>query len=210
MNVYLIYMTVGVILLTVAYLFQDAKILKNKDTKGISVMFWYMISLGCTLTFINMLTKDTSTSVLIGQFINAFLALFTFGLVLRYRKGVLKDNPIIIQSLVGIIVFMTGWSMAFGFSNTMDIMQVFATITLLTSYIPAIGYIVKVKNSKDVSVGLFLTMAFGMILILTNYVATDTNGLIILQECVNIALLIVQVIVVIIYKPHQKTIATIK
>lgn len=189
----LLLQSIGSVLLVGGSLFQISRLLKRKDATGVSVPFWYMIFIGCLLTFTNMFIQGTTVAVVVTQAFNVTLAIITFVLTCKYTPNAIRDNIAIPYSfIILVLVLIFAWLHIGDIKEFGNLIQIIGTISLLTSYIPSIVHLVRVKNSNGVSILLFIVLGIGMIFIIMNMIISKTNILIIVQESVNVILITIQ------------------
>lgn len=73
-------------LLALSYLPQVIALYKTKETKGISLSFWYILDLSLLMLFI-LAIDSGSVSLIVAQALNLVLALIVTGQIIYYRRG---------------------------------------------------------------------------------------------------------------------------
>lgn len=72
-------------LLIISYFPQILKLYKTKKSEDISLQFWIILTIGLFLIGINMYTSKVPVSIMLTQFANAVVALWTLILVKKYK-----------------------------------------------------------------------------------------------------------------------------
>jgi uncharacterized protein with PQ loop repeat len=203
----LICQTVGSFLLLGGYAPQIIKSHRTKIPTGISLLFWTMISVGCTSIFVNMVIQHAPFEVKLTQSLNAFLAWYTLFLVMYCKKlhnEPIKPNKAIVVIAVLITVFMTHQIQTVPLKQVGYEFQALGTICLLTAYLPQITHLLRVKDATGISRWLFVVLGSGLLLITVNMIITKTSIEIIITEFVNIALIFVQFGLTVYYQNKKK------
>lgn len=201
----LIAQSVGTLLLLGGYAPQIIKLHKTKNPTGISLLFWTMIALGCSLISINMYITSAPYEVQLTQALNGLGALYTLFLVMYYkilRGEAIELNKIISLVAVLIIVFVFYQIQVSTIAQVGIMFQTIGTIALLTAYLPQIVHLYRVKDATGISRWLFVILGVGLLLVTVNMIITGTSKEIIITEFVNIGLIFVQYYLTTFYQKH--------
>lgn len=166
----------------------------NKTAEGVSVTFWYLISLALALTYSNFNSTDSSLWVIVPQGLNASMAFLILVTVIMIRFN-----------LVHSLVYSIGLGLSiYAISQLLptDIAQTVATICIVVAYFTQIYHLYKSKTAEGLSILLFLFIALSLALMTVNIFITGSYSYGGVTEIVN--LIMVLVIVFLIWRYNRK------
>ena len=166
----------------------------NKTAEGVSVTFWYLISLALALTYSNFNTTESSLWVIVPQGLNASMAFLILVTVIMIRFNLCHS-----------LVYSTGLGLSiYAISQLLptDIAQTVATICIVVAYFTQIYHLYKSKTAEGLSILLFLFIALSLALMTVNIFITGSYSYGGVTEIVN--LIMVLIIVFLIWNYNRK------
>ena len=166
----------------------------NKTAEGVSVTFWYLISLALALTYSNFNTTESSLWVIVPQGLNASMAFLILVTVIMIRFNLCHS-----------LVYSTGLGLSiYAISQLLptDIAQTVATICIVVAYFSQIYHLYKSKTAEGLSILLFLFIALSLALMTVNIFLTGSYSYGGVTEIVN--LIMVLIIVFLIWRYNRK------
>lgn len=166
----------------------------NKTAEGVSITFWYLISLALALTYSNFNTTESSLWVIVPQGLNASMAFLILVTVIMIRFNLYHS-----------LVYSTGLGLSiYAISQLLptDIAQTVATICIVVAYFTQIYHLYKSKTAEGLSILLFLFIALSLALMTVNIFITGSYSYGGVTEIVN--LLMVLIIVFLIWNYNRK------
>ena len=166
----------------------------NKTAEGVSVTFWYLISLALVLTYSNFHTTESSLWVIVPQGLNASMAFLILVTVIMIRFNLCHS-----------LVYSTGLGLSiYAISQLLptDIAQTVATICIVVAYFSQIYHLYKSKTAEGLSILLFLFIALSLALMTVNIFITGSYNHGGVTEIVN--LIMVLIIVFLIWNYNRK------
>ena len=166
----------------------------NKTAEGVSVTFWYLISLALVLTYSNFHTTESSLWVIVPQGLNASMAFLILVTVIMIRFNLCHS-----------LVYSTGLGLSiYAISQLLptDIAQTVATICIVIAYFTQIYHLYKSKTAEGLSILLFLFIALSLALMTVNIFITGSYNYGGVTEIVN--LIMVLIIVFLIWNYNRK------
>ena len=179
------YITGIVVSLTfvLSYFPQLKSLYHSKNIKGISTIFWLLISVATAITFHNLFQHGTVWFVQVPQFINAFIALIIL-LWVAFKK---KDIGYMFIYLMVYIFIIT----VFVLQNNFDFMQHGASTLIFIAYLLQIIKMVTKKTSEGVNFLLFVGFGLGLGIMATNILLTGAPVEAAITELVNLVMICV-------------------
>jgi len=166
----------------------------NKTAEGVSITFWYLISLALALTYANFNSTESSLWVIVPQGLNASMAFLILVTVIMIRFNLCHS-----------LVYSTGLGLSiYAISQLLstDIAQTVATICIVVAYFTQIYHLYKSKTAEGLSILLFLFIALSLALMTVNIFITGSYSYGGVTEIIN--LLMVLVIVFLIWNYNRK------
>lgn len=166
----------------------------NKTAEGVSVTFWYLISLALALTYSNFNSTDSSLWVIVPQGLNASMAFLILVTVIMIRFNLCHS-----------LVYSTGLGLSiYAISQLLptDIAQTVATICIVVAYFTQIYHLYKSKTAEGLSILLFLFIALSLALMTVNIFVTGSYSYGGVTEIIN--LIMVLIIVFLIWNYNRK------
>lgn len=166
----------------------------NKTAEGVSITFWYLISLALALTYSNFNTTESSLWVIVPQGLNASMAFLILVTVIMIRFNLYHS-----------LVYSTGLGLSiYAISQILptDIAQIVATICIVVAYFTQIYHLYKSKTAEGLSILLFLFIALSLALMAVNIFITGSYSYGGVTEIVN--LIMVLIIVFLIWNYNRK------
>ena len=166
----------------------------NKTAKGVSVTFWYLISLALALTYANFNSTESSLWVIVPQGLNASMAFLILVTVIMIRFNLCHS-----------LVYSIGLGLSiYAISQLLptDIAQTVATICIVVAYFTQIYHLYKSKTAEGLSILLFLFIALSLALMTLNIFITGSYSYGGVTEIVN--LIMVLIIVLLIWRYNRK------
>lgn len=166
----------------------------NKTAEGVSVTFWYLISLALALTYANFNSTESSLWVIVPQGLNASMAFLILVTVIMIRFNLCHS-----------LVYSIGLGLSiYAISQLLptDIAQTVATICIVVAYFTQIYHLYKSKTAEGLSILLFLFIALSLALMTLNIFITGSYSYGGVTEIVN--LIMVLIIVLLIWRYNRK------
>lgn len=166
----------------------------NKTAEGVSVTFWYLISLALALTYANFNSTESSLWVIVPQGLNASMAFLILVTVIMIRFNLCHS-----------LVYSIGLGLSiYAISQLLptDIAQTVATICIVVAYFTQIYHLYKSKTAEGLSILLFLFIALSLALMTLNIFITGSYSYGGVTEIVN--LIMVLIIVFLIWNYNRK------
>ena len=166
----------------------------NKTAEGVSITFWYLISLALALTYSNFNSTESSLWVIVPQGLNASMAFLILVTVIMIRFNLCHS-----------LVYSTGLGLSiYAISQLLptDIAQTVATICIVVAYFTQIYHLYKSKTAEGLSILLFLFIALSLALMTVNIFITGSYSYGGVTEIVN--LIMVLIIVFLIWNYNRK------
>ena len=166
----------------------------NKTAEGVSVTFWYLISLALALTYSNFHTTESSLWVIVPQGLNASMAFLILVTVIMIRFNLC--HSLIYGIGLGLSIYAISQLLP------TDIAQTVATICIVVAYFSQIYHLYKSKTAEGLSILLFLFIALSLALMTVNIFITGSYSYGGVTEIVN--LIMVLIIVFLIWNYNRK------
>ena len=166
----------------------------NKTAEGVSVTFWYLISLALALTYSNFNTTESSLWVIVPQGLNASMAFLILVTVIMIRFNLC--HSLIYGIGLGLSIYAISQLLP------TDIAQTVATICIVVAYFSQIYHLYKSKTAEGLSILLFLFIALSLALMTVNIFITGSYSYGGVTEIVN--LIMVLIIVFLIWNYNRK------
>ena len=166
----------------------------NKTAEGVSVTFWYLISLALALTYSNFNSTDSSLWVIVPQGLNASMAFLILVTVIMIRFNLC--HSLIYGIGLGLSIYAISQLLP------TDIAQTVATICIVVAYFTQIYHLYKSKTAEGLSILLFLFIALSLALMTLNIFITGSYSYGGVTEIVN--LIMVLIIVLLIWRYNRK------
>ena len=166
----------------------------NKTAEGVSVTFWYLISLALVLTYSNFHTTESSLWVIVPQGLNASMAFLILVTVIMIRFNLC--HSLIYGIGLGLSIYAISQLLP------TDIAQTVATICIVVAYFTQIYHLYKSKTAEGLSILLFLFIALSLALMTVNIFITGSYSYGGVTEIVN--LIMVLIIVFLIWNYNRK------
>lgn len=166
----------------------------NKTAEGVSVTFWYLISLALALTYANFNSTESSLWVIVPQGLNASMAFLILVTVIMIRFNLCHS-----------LVYSIGLGLSiYAISQLLptDIAQTVATICIVVAYFTQIYHLYKSKTAEGLSILLFLFIALSLALMTVNIFITGSYNYGGVTEIIN--LIMVLIIVFLIWNYNRK------
>ena len=166
----------------------------NKTAEGVSITFWYLISLALALTYANFNSTESSLWVIVPQGLNASMAFLILVTVIMIRFNLCHS-----------LVYSIGLGLSiYAISQLLptDIAQTVATICIVVAYFTQIYHLYKSKTAEGLSILLFLFIALSLALMTLNIFITGSYSYGGVTEIVN--LIMVLIIVLLIWRYNRK------
>ena len=166
----------------------------NKTAEGVSVTFWYLISLALALTYSNFNSTESSLWVIVPQGLNASMAFLILVTVIMIRFNLC--HSLIYGIGLGLSIYAISQLLP------TDIAQTVATICIVVAYFTQIYHLYKSKTAEGLSILLFLFIALSLALMTLNIFITGSYSYGGVTEIVN--LIMVLIIVLLIWRYNRK------
>lgn len=171
-------------ILAMAYVPQIKTTYRIKSVEGVSVFFWYFISLSTAISLHNLLESGSAPFyVYLGQIINASVAFLLFTWINQKKLPLDKLVYVTLGHLVSMFVLL--------YWLPLPVTQFIATTAIILAYIDQIKHFVKTKTSLGTNPNLYYFFAFGLIVLVAIMFMTHVSPHVIATELINIVLLIV-------------------
>lgn len=131
-------------------------LIRNKNIKGTSIVFWFLITLVTSMTLGDFIRNDVDVVIIIPQFINALIC-FIFMMWVSYKQGKLY----------------AAWIVLMGYSFAVPIiilevarnhLQESASILILLACADQMFRMFSQKTTQGISINMFLGMSFALAL----------------------------------------------
>ncbi|WWT40461.1 hypothetical protein [Staphylococcus phage PT94] len=179
-----------------SYFPQLKSLYNNKNIKGVSILFWVLISVATAITFHNLASSNAVWYVVIPQFINAFIAL-TILLLVSFKKGDIGTMFIYLMVYVFVIT-------VFVFQDNLDFIQHSASALIFLAYLYQIIKMVVSKTSEGVNFLLFIGFGLGLGIMATNILLTGAPIEAAITELVNLTMICIATGVTLFYNYKKK------
>lgn len=181
------------VILVIGYFPQLKTLYKSSSIKGVSLLFWFLVSMSVKITLYNLLIHDSVWYVSIPQLLNALIAVIILVWVAYKKKGFLF-------SLLTLFVYIITAYLFTVFNS--DFSQHVATAFIVMAYIIQIVYLLKLKTSEGVNPFLFIFIGLALLIMAINIYTMTNYPLAASTEIANMILVIT--IVFIVYKYKKK------
>lgn len=181
------------VILVIGYFPQLKTLYKSSSIKGVSLLFWFLVSMSVKITLYNLLIHDSVWYVSIPQLLNALIAIIILVWVAYKKKGFLF-------SLLTLFVYIITAYLFTVFNS--DFSQHVATAFIVMAYIIQIVYLLKLKTSEGVNPFLFIFIGLALLIMAINIYTMTNYPLAASTEIANMILVIT--IVFIVYKYKKK------
>lgn len=173
-----------VIILTYAYVPQLRTTFSTKSVDGVSVMFWYFISVSTAISLYNLLLSGSGEwYIYLGQIINASIALILF-IWINLKKLTLEQTMLITAGhILTLFIALEIFPLA--------MTQLLATFAILSAYLDQIKHFYKTKKADGTNPKLYFYFALGLTLLVIIMFLTHVSVHVIITELINIALLLI-------------------
>lgn len=179
-----------------SYFPQLKSLYHNKNIRGVSIVFWMLISIATAITLHNLVSSGSVWYIIIPQFINSFIAMIIL-LLVCFKKG--DTGTMFIYLMIYVFVITV-----FVLQSNLDFVQHSASALIFLAYLYQIIKMVVSKTSEGVNFLLFVGFGLGLGIMTANILLTGAPVEAAITELINLTMICITTGITLFYDYKKK------